>query len=111
MHLYLNGIYWGIYSVHERPDQHFTADYLGGEEEDWDVLKHTLTIANLVSGKTINPAQAVSVTNHTAGVDYQQLLNLAAANLADPNYATLGCAAQGELEAITRISTYYVGEM
>lgn len=29
--LYLNGLCGGIYSVYERPDQHFAAKYLGGE--------------------------------------------------------------------------------
>jgi hypothetical protein len=40
VHLYLNGLYWGIYELHERPDEHFAADYLGGRDEDYDVLKH-----------------------------------------------------------------------
>lgn len=39
-HVYLNGLYWGMYCVHERPDENFQADYRGGEPEDYDVLKH-----------------------------------------------------------------------
>jgi hypothetical protein len=38
VHLYLNGLYWGIYDVAERPDASFAAAYLGGEREDYDVL-------------------------------------------------------------------------
>jgi hypothetical protein len=38
VHLYLNGLYWGIYDVAERPDASFAAAYLGGEKEDYDVL-------------------------------------------------------------------------
>ena len=38
VHLYLNGLYWGIYDVAERPDAHFAASYLGGEPEDYDVV-------------------------------------------------------------------------
>ena len=30
VHLYLNGLYWGIYNLAERPDQHFAAAHLGG---------------------------------------------------------------------------------
>jgi hypothetical protein len=35
VHLYLNGTYWGLYNVVERPDADFMASYLGGEPEDW----------------------------------------------------------------------------
>ncbi len=40
IHLYLNGLYWGLYWLHERPDEHFAAAYLGGDDDDYDVLKH-----------------------------------------------------------------------
>ncbi len=40
VHLYLNGLYWGVYDLHERPNARFFADHLGGEQEDWDVLHH-----------------------------------------------------------------------
>ncbi|MBL9171212.1 MAG: lamin tail domain-containing protein [Verrucomicrobiales bacterium] len=38
VHLYLSGLYWGLYNLCEHPDDHFAADYLGGEREDYDVL-------------------------------------------------------------------------
>ena len=38
VHLYLNGLYWGIYDLAERPDASFAAAYLGGQREDYDVL-------------------------------------------------------------------------
>ena len=38
VHLYLNGLYWGIYDLAERPDAGFAAAYLGGRREDYDVL-------------------------------------------------------------------------
>ncbi|NQU24289.1 MAG: CotH kinase family protein, partial [Candidatus Nealsonbacteria bacterium] len=38
MHLYLNGMYWGIYNVGERPAAPFQATYLGGNEVEYDVL-------------------------------------------------------------------------
>lgn len=40
VHLYLNGLYWGMYDMHERPDEHFAAEYYGGENEDYDSIKH-----------------------------------------------------------------------
>lgn len=38
VHLYVNGIYWGLYNPCERPDHAFSATYSGGEKEDWDAL-------------------------------------------------------------------------
>ncbi|MFV2069165.1 MAG: chitobiase/beta-hexosaminidase C-terminal domain-containing protein, partial [Pirellulales bacterium] len=39
VHLYINGLYWGMYSPAERPDDAFLSDHLGGEGEDWDIVK------------------------------------------------------------------------
>lgn len=38
-HLYLNGMYWGVYQSQERSEARFAADYLGGSREDYDVIK------------------------------------------------------------------------
>lgn len=35
-HLYINGIYWGVYYAQERPDSEFAASYLGTNPEKWD---------------------------------------------------------------------------
>ena len=40
MHVYVGGYYWGMHTVHERPDDNFAATYLGGENTDYDVVKH-----------------------------------------------------------------------
>lgn len=40
VHLYLNGQYWGIYNTHERPDAEFAELHLGGDEDEYNVLKH-----------------------------------------------------------------------
>jgi hypothetical protein len=40
LHLYINGLYWGLYWMHERPDASFAASYLGGNKKDYDVIKH-----------------------------------------------------------------------
>jgi hypothetical protein len=39
VHLYINGIYWGLYAPSERMDDNFGAAYLGGEPEEYDVIK------------------------------------------------------------------------
>lgn len=38
VHVLLNGLYWGVYNLVERPSAPFAASYLGGEKEDWDAL-------------------------------------------------------------------------
>ncbi len=45
-HLYINGIYWGIYSPSERMDSDFGANYMGGESEEYDVIKDYTEIAD-----------------------------------------------------------------
>ncbi len=38
-HLYLNGMYWGIFQTEERPQADYAETYFGGDEEDYDVIK------------------------------------------------------------------------
>jgi hypothetical protein len=38
-HLYLNGLYWGLYQTQERSEASFAAAYMGGKREDYDVVK------------------------------------------------------------------------
>ena len=38
LHLYINGVYWGIYNVVERPDSSFGEQYFGAKKEEWDAI-------------------------------------------------------------------------
>lgn len=38
-HLFMDGLYWGMYNVSERIDKDFCASHLGGSPEEWDVVK------------------------------------------------------------------------
>ncbi|MBN2446864.1 MAG: lamin tail domain-containing protein, partial [Phycisphaerae bacterium] len=40
-HVYINGLYWGMYYVHERPDDAWAAEMFGGQKEEYDVIKHS----------------------------------------------------------------------
>jgi hypothetical protein len=44
-HLYLNGLYWGIYDFGERIDAAFAANYFGGERTDYDAMASKPTAA------------------------------------------------------------------
>lgn len=39
VHLYLDGLYWGLYNVAEELEDAFMASHMGGEAEDWDVIE------------------------------------------------------------------------
>jgi hypothetical protein len=55
-HLFINGLYWGVYDPTERPDGSFAAAYLGGEKSDYDVMNEgaaidgTITAYNTMTG-------------------------------------------------------------
>ncbi|NQT82580.1 CotH kinase family protein, partial [bacterium] len=63
-HLYINGVYWGLYFLHERPDESFAAAYFGGDRDDYHVLKHNQ-----------------NTVVHGSGSDYRAMIQLAASGL------------------------------
>ncbi|MCD6392036.1 MAG: lamin tail domain-containing protein, partial [Planctomycetes bacterium] len=60
VHLYINGLYWGLYNLHERPDDSFGESYFGGSDYDYDVLKHSS--GNVVSGTSANYIEMLGVS-------------------------------------------------
>jgi hypothetical protein len=41
VHLYVNGLYWGLYNPVQRPDTAFSATYYQGDKADWDGINST----------------------------------------------------------------------
>ncbi|MBX3433950.1 MAG: chitobiase/beta-hexosaminidase C-terminal domain-containing protein [Pirellulales bacterium] len=41
-HLYLDGVYWGLFETQERVEKFYGESYFGGDESDYDVVKHGL---------------------------------------------------------------------
>ena len=39
VHVYLNGIYWGMYQIDERAEANYGETYFGGDKDDYDVVK------------------------------------------------------------------------
>jgi hypothetical protein len=40
VHLYINGVYWGVYNAAERPDDDWAASYFGGDDDNWFWINH-----------------------------------------------------------------------
>ena len=97
VHLYLNGMYWGLYDMHERPDEHFAAEYFGGENEDYDSIKHWADDTQPEDSDHDGDRFNDNLTNGDDD-DYNAMLALSRADLAQPaNYAAL--AAELDIEA------------
>lgn len=65
-HLYINGLYWGMYHVFERHDAAFLALHLGGSEEDYDAIKDVngnTAAVDAVSGDTDRWLETLSIAN------------------------------------------------
>ena len=74
-HLYINGLYWGMYYVHERPDHAWAAQMFGGEKEEYDTIKHT-------TGNVVNNGWGGNAT-----ANFNAMLSAANAVAADPGNA------------------------
>jgi hypothetical protein len=79
VHLFLNGLYWGVYNLTERPDERFAADHLGGAPKEYDARNGE----NLLSGddeawKRLLALANAGVKDATAYRAIQELLDLPA---------------------------------
>ncbi|MGK0185276.1 MAG: hypothetical protein ACI9R3_001052 [Verrucomicrobiales bacterium] len=54
VHLYVNGLYWGLYNPAERIDEQYATAHFGGAEEDYEIVKWIRGLGGLqlVSGTT-----------------------------------------------------------
>ena len=78
VHLYLNGLYWGIYNPSERPDENYASSHYGGADADYDALKHE---------GLQGPGQAVTDSFEVIGgssARWERALQISGGNLADP---------------------------
>lgn len=50
VNLYLNGLYWGQYGLHERPDASFAAETFDRERDEYAAIKHQAEPGRVVDG-------------------------------------------------------------
>ncbi|MEX2092765.1 MAG: chitobiase/beta-hexosaminidase C-terminal domain-containing protein, partial [Pirellulales bacterium] len=41
-HLYINGVYWGVFQTQERVEEFYSETYFGGDQDDYDIVKSGL---------------------------------------------------------------------
>lgn len=63
VHLYINGLYWGLYNPSERPDDSFAAETFGGEKEEYDVVNHNGLADGSIDAYNTMIALAQAVSN------------------------------------------------
>jgi hypothetical protein len=51
-HLYINGVYWGLFASQERAENSYGASYLGGDDDDYDVVKSSGSAGGYVTEAT-----------------------------------------------------------
>ena len=83
--LYLNGMYWGIYNPTERIDKDFAKEYLGGNEDDYDIIKD---YSEVVDGNITawNEMMKLAKTDMVNNVNYQRIQGKNPDGTINPNY-------------------------
>jgi hypothetical protein len=92
VHLYINGVYWGLYNPVERPDGAFAASYYGGEKEEWDAINTGEVLdGNITAWNTlVSLSQAVTSASSEAArtAAYMRVLGLNPDGTENPSFAT-----------------------
>lgn len=81
-YLYINGMLWGMYYFHERPDDNWAAEMFGGDGEEYDAIKHSPTPNYVINHAVTNAPGVTAVTNYNAMVSASSAVQSAPADLA-----------------------------
>jgi hypothetical protein len=85
VHLYINGLYWGLYNPIERPEASFAATYFGGDKDDWDALAAGRPIDGSTTA-TWNAMLNLVRQGMMSNANYQRLLGNNPDGTRDPQY-------------------------
>jgi hypothetical protein len=108
-HLYLNGVYWGMYQTQEKVEGEYAKDYLGGDDDDYDIIvkkKHGYSIVG--SEALYSNLWSITTSGYGSHSNYYRAQGLAADGVTqDPTYPRLL-----DLENLMdyMLITYYTGE-
>ncbi|MFB6320069.1 FN3 associated domain-containing protein [Saccharicrinis sp. FJH54] len=73
-HLYINGLYWGLYNISEKINNDFMEAYLGGKEEDYDVVKDHNGVVD-GSRSVFNQLMSLAGSGFGSDANYQKLMD------------------------------------
>ena len=75
VHLYLNGLYWGLYTPVERPDAQMAEEYFGGSDEDYDALNRRTSTNEAIDGDLTRYNQMLALADRglTSADAYAQM--------------------------------------
>jgi len=74
VHAYINGQYWGIFMTQERVSEEYAEDYFGGNEDDYDVIKHYRDWSSTGTGHPNNGHYEISQGDDTGWLELWQLI-------------------------------------
>lgn len=74
-HLYLNGLYWGVYDLHERPDDSYASKYFGGPKDEYDCLRHSSGTVVAGNAQAWNQMLSVLRRDLTVPSNYDEVWN------------------------------------
>ncbi len=101
VHLYINGLYWGLYNIAERIDGNYCASNFGGDETQYDVIK----VEEDHSGHTIQAGDGDMVK-------WREMMALVenAATSNDAYFQLIGCNSEGiedqEVETLLDVDNF-----
>ena len=74
VHLFLNGIYWGLYNPTERPDGSFGEDHFGGDDADYDAVNRRFSV-EVLSGTKAHWDEMIAYTGNLldSQVEYEAI--------------------------------------
>jgi len=91
-HLYIDGQYWGLFQTQERAEASHAASYLGGEPEDYDVIKPDdgrsvfATDGNIAA---YNRLWSATIAGYSSNADYYRVQGMNPDGTRNPAYERL----------------------
>jgi hypothetical protein len=85
VHLWLNGLYWGVYNLTEALGTGWAAEHLGGAKEDYDVIKDYLLVDH-GEQQAWDEATSLAAQGFATEADYQRIQGLNPDGTRNTNY-------------------------
>ncbi|MDG2125368.1 MAG: lamin tail domain-containing protein, partial [Verrucomicrobiales bacterium] len=75
VHLYINGLYWGLYNPVEYPRTYYGVSHFGGVEDDYDVINRRTTTTKILDGtfEAWNAMQSLANSGLETREKYQEM--------------------------------------